>query len=67
MESPKCGVCVDFHQWEGVFIVPWGSSTDLAKVVTHQVAANRSSHMASRPMSLASTDFLHRHSLSHLV
>jgi hypothetical protein len=32
-------VASDFHR-SGVFIGPWGSSTDLAEVVTHQVAAS---------------------------
>jgi hypothetical protein len=36
VESSKCGVCAKFH-WREVFIGPWGSSTDLAEVVTHQV------------------------------
>jgi hypothetical protein len=47
----------------GVFIGPWGSSTDLAEAVTRQVTTGRPSHMAGQPMSLASNDFLHRHSL----
>jgi hypothetical protein len=38
-------VCSDFHQM-GVFIGPWGSSTDLAEVVTHQVVAGQPSHVA---------------------
>jgi hypothetical protein len=33
-------VCSDFHQ-RGVFIGLWDSSNDLAKAVTHQVAADR--------------------------
>jgi hypothetical protein len=40
----------------GAFIGPWGSSTDLAEAVTHQV-------VAGQQMSSASTNFLHRHSL----
>jgi hypothetical protein len=51
----------------GVFIGSWGSSTDLVEVVTHQVAADRTSHVAGWPMSSASTNFLHRHSLSLLM
>jgi hypothetical protein len=50
-----------------VFIGPWGSSTNLAEVVTHQVVTGRPSHMADRLMCFASTYFLHRHSLSLLV
>jgi hypothetical protein len=67
VKSPKCSVCVSTFIGKRVFIGPWGSSTDLAKVVTRQVAADRSGHMAGRPMSLASIDFLHRHSLSVLM
>jgi hypothetical protein len=44
----------------GVFIGPWGSSTDLAEVVTHQV-------VASWPGIEASTDFLHRLGLPLLM
>jgi hypothetical protein len=36
-------VCVDFNG-RGEFIGPWGSSTDLAKLVTHQVVAGWPSH-----------------------
>jgi hypothetical protein len=43
------------------------SSTDLAEMVTHQESVSRPSHVVGRPMSLASTDFLHYHSLSLLV
>jgi hypothetical protein len=52
-------VCVDFHR-SGVFMGPCGSSTDLVEAVTCHVAAGR-------PMSLASTDFIHRHSLPLLM
>jgi hypothetical protein len=51
----------------GVFIGPWGSSIDLVVVVTRHVAANRPSHVADQPMSLASTDVLHYQSFSLLV
>jgi hypothetical protein len=44
----------------GVFIGPWGSSTNLAKAVTCQVATGQPSHMPGRPGGEASTDFLHR-------
>jgi hypothetical protein len=54
----KCGVCQIFTSME-VFIGPWRSSNDLAEVVTHHVVAGRPSHMASRPMTSVSTDFLH--------
>jgi hypothetical protein len=47
-------VCSDFHQRE-VLIEPWGSSTELAKVVTCQVAASQPSHVAGRPGGMAST------------
>jgi hypothetical protein len=59
--------CVSTFTGSRIFIGPWGSSTDLAEVVTHQVAAGRPSHVAGRPTSLASTDFLHRHSSSLLM
>jgi hypothetical protein len=52
-------VCSDFHQWR-VFIGPWGSSTDLAKVVTLQVAAGRPIHVSGWPGGTASTTFLYR-------
>jgi hypothetical protein len=64
VESPKCGVCVSTFTSRGIFIGPWGSSTDLAEVVNHDVVAGRPSHVVGWPMSLASTDFLHHHSLS---
>jgi hypothetical protein len=51
----------------GVFIEPWGSSTDMAEVVTHQVAVGWPCHMAGRQMSSVSTKFLQRHSLCLLV
>jgi hypothetical protein len=38
---------------------PWGSSTDLEKLVWHQVVADRPSHVAGQPGGVASTDFLH--------
>jgi hypothetical protein len=60
VESSKCGVCVSTFTGRGLFIGPWGSSTDLAEAVTCQVAAGR-------PMSSPSTNFLHHHSLSLLV
>jgi hypothetical protein len=55
VESPKCSVCPQFHH-RGVFIGPWGSSTDLDKSVWCQVVAGRPSHMAGRPGEAASTD-----------
>jgi hypothetical protein len=51
-------VCSDFY-WSGVFIGLWGSSIDLAEVVTHQVAADRPSHVAGRAGGMASTAFIH--------
>jgi hypothetical protein len=54
VESKKCGVCSDLHQ-SRVFIGPWGRSTNLAEVVTRQVAVVKSSHMAGRPGGSAST------------
>jgi hypothetical protein len=38
VESPKCGVCSHFHRG-GVLIGPWGSSTNLEKLVWRQVVA----------------------------
>jgi hypothetical protein len=60
-------VCVSTFTSRGVFIGPWGSSTNLAEAVTRQVAVGRPSHMVGQSMSLVSTDFLHHHSLSLLV
>jgi hypothetical protein len=60
-------VCVMTFSGRGVFIGPWGISTDLAEVVTRQVVASRPSHVAGRLISSASTDFLHCHSLFLLV
>jgi hypothetical protein len=60
-------VCVCRLSPVGVFIEPWGSTTDLAEAVTYQVVAGQPSYVASRLMSLAYTDFLHCHSLSFLV
>jgi hypothetical protein len=59
-------VCSDFHR-RGVFIGSWVSSTDLVKAVTHQVVVGRPSHMAGRPIGMASTAFLHRLGLPLLV
>jgi hypothetical protein len=67
VKSLKCGVCMSTFTSIGVFIGPRGSSTNLAEAVTRQVVAKWPSHMASWPMSLASTDFLHRHSLPLVV
>jgi hypothetical protein len=53
-------VCFDFHRrGGGGFIGPWGSSTDLAKAVTHQVVAGQPSHLVGRPGGMASTVFVH--------
>jgi hypothetical protein len=60
-------VCVLISTGRGVFIGLWGSFTDLAKTVTHQVVVGRPSHVVGRPMSSASTDFLHRLGLPFLV
>jgi hypothetical protein len=59
VEFPSNGVCSDFHQ-RGVFIGLWGSSTNLAEAVTHQVVASQLGGMAS-------TTFLHRLGLPLLV
>jgi hypothetical protein len=42
---------------KGVFIGVHGGVTNLIKSVTRQVLAGRPSHVASRPLSLASTNF----------
>jgi hypothetical protein len=61
-------VCVLISTGRGVvFIGPWGSSTDLVEVVAYQVVARRPSDVAGRPMSSASTNFLHRLVLPLLV
>jgi hypothetical protein len=67
VEFPKCSVCVSTFTSRGVFIGLWGSYTDMAEAVTHQVVAGWTSHMAGQPMSSVSTDFLLCHSLSLLV
>jgi hypothetical protein len=41
----------------GVFIGVQGGVTDLIKSVTRRVLASQPSHVAGRPLSLASTDF----------
>jgi hypothetical protein len=52
-------VCVfSLPPW-GVFIGPWGSSTNLEKLVWRQVVAGWPSHVASQPGGAASTNFLH--------
>jgi hypothetical protein len=48
--------CLEFHG-QGVFIGVQRGVTDFIKSVTHQVLADRPSHMAERPQSSASTDF----------
>jgi hypothetical protein len=67
VESPKCGVCVCRLSFLGGIYGQWGSSTNLAKAVTRQVATVRPSHVVDRPMSSASTDFLQHHSLPLLM
>jgi hypothetical protein len=53
--------CVSSHfHHRGVFIGPWGSSTNLDKLVWCVVVAGRPTHVAGRPGGVASTDFLHR-------
>jgi hypothetical protein len=37
-------VCVSTFTCRGVFLGSWGSSTNLAEAVTHQVVADRPSH-----------------------
>jgi hypothetical protein len=56
-------VCVSTFTGSGVFVGPWGSATDLVEALTRQVVVGRASHVASRPTSLGSIDFLHCHSL----
>jgi hypothetical protein len=46
-----------------VFIRVIGTSTDLEKLVWHQVEVERPSHMADWPSGADSIDFLHRLSL----
>jgi hypothetical protein len=59
-------VCSDFHQRGGVFTGSWGSSTDLAEVVTHQVAADWPSHVAGRPGGTSSTALAFLFSCRHV-
>jgi hypothetical protein len=56
----------DFHR-RGVFIGPWGTSTDLVEAVTHQVVADPPSHVAGRLGGMASTAFLHHLGLPFLM
>jgi hypothetical protein len=51
----------------GVFIGPWGSSTDLEKLVWLQVVPDRPSYVASRLGGVATTNFLHGLGLLLLV
>jgi hypothetical protein len=51
----------------GVFIGVQGGVTDLVKSITHQVVADRPSHVAGRPCGSASTDFFHRFGFPLLV
>jgi hypothetical protein len=50
-----------------VFIGVQGGVIDLVKLVTHQVVANRPSHVAGRPCSLASIDLQLGISFYHLL
>jgi hypothetical protein len=59
-------VCSHFHH-RGVFIGPWGSSTDLEKSVWCRVVADWPNHVVVWPGGAASTDFLHRLDLLLLV
>jgi hypothetical protein len=65
MEFPCNGLCSDFHQ-RGLFIGPWGCSTDLAEAVTHQVAVSRPSHVAGRLGWTASTSLALLFSCRHV-
>jgi hypothetical protein len=65
VEFPSNGVCSDFHR-SGVFIGPWGSSTDLAEVVTHQVVGGRPRNVAGRLGVTSSTAFAFHFSCRHL-
>jgi hypothetical protein len=59
-------VCVLISTRGGVFIGTWGSSTDLAKVVAHHVAADRPKHMAGQPGGMASTALAFLFSCRHM-
>jgi hypothetical protein len=54
VENYECVVLISTSR--GVFIGVQGGVTNLVKSVTHQVVADRPSHMAGRPWSSASTD-----------
>jgi hypothetical protein len=60
-------MCVLISTSRGVFIGVQGGVTDLVKSVTHQVVADRSSHVAGQPCGSACTDFLHCLGLPLLV
>jgi hypothetical protein len=64
---PGNGVCVLISTGGGVLIGPWGSSTDLAEAVNHQVTTDWPSHVAGRLGGTASTTFLHRLGLPLLM
>jgi hypothetical protein len=66
VESPKYGVCSNFHRYS-VFIGVQGGVTDLVKSVTRQAVAGRPSHVVDRPCGSASTNFLHRLGLPLLM
>jgi hypothetical protein len=51
----------------GVFIGVNGTSTDLERLVWHQVVADWLGHVAGRPGGAASTEFLHQLELLLLV
>jgi hypothetical protein len=67
VQSPKCGVCVCRISLVGGIYRAMGELHRLGRGGNLPRAAGRPSHMIGWPLSLASTDFVHRHSLSLLV
>jgi hypothetical protein len=61
-------VCVFLFPPEGgVFIGPWGSSTNLVEAVSRHVVAGQPSHVAGWPGGTTSTAFIHRIGLPLLM
>jgi hypothetical protein len=58
-------VCSDFRR-RGIFIGPWESSTNLAKVVTHQVVASQPNHVVGWPGGMVSTALAFLFSCRHV-
>jgi hypothetical protein len=58
VESPKCGVCVNFH-YEEAFIEAEGSLYRLNQVSLEEMDGRAAIHVVGRPLLLGSTNFQH--------